>query len=76
MDDQVPWTGGISNRQIAVDSALGLVKWLALTVLSGAFLWWVSDFLPVPGEFRAYGAELGGVLASTALVFLRQRRNA
>jgi len=42
MDDQIPWTGGISNRQILIDSLRGLTVWAATSFSLLALAWWVT----------------------------------
>ncbi len=65
MDDQIPWTGGISNRQILLDSLRGLMVWLAVgfsLLVSG---WWVTGYFPFanPNWRAPLCADVAGPLA-------------
>jgi hypothetical protein len=42
MDHQVPWTGGISNREIFLDSLRGLIVWAAVSFSLFALTWWIT----------------------------------
>jgi hypothetical protein len=46
MDYQIPWYGGISNRQILIDSARGLVVGLAVFFSLFMLFGWAADFVP------------------------------
>jgi hypothetical protein len=41
-DDKIPWTGGISNRQIFLEIAV----WVAVSISLFLLLWWVLGFIP------------------------------
>ena len=43
MDDEIPWTGGISNRQILIDSARGLTVWAAVSVSLFVLAWLATN---------------------------------
>ena len=45
-EDKIPWTGGISNRQILIDTVRGIAVWAALFILLFLLLWWTGDFIP------------------------------
>jgi hypothetical protein len=42
MDDKIPWTGGISNRQILIDSLRGLTVFGAVGFSLLALAWWIT----------------------------------
>jgi len=42
MDDQIPWTGGITNRQILIDSLRALTVFGAVGFTLLALAWWVT----------------------------------
>jgi hypothetical protein len=45
-DDKIPWTGGISNRQILIDTIRSVAIWVVVFVLVFLLLWWAADFVP------------------------------
>jgi len=47
--DQIPWTGGISNRQILLDTARSVTVWAAVSISLGMFLWWATSSIQFPG---------------------------
>jgi hypothetical protein len=54
MNDQIPWTGGISKRQIFIETARGLVVWVAVAASLFMFFWWVTGGLHfVASHWRA-----------------------
>ena len=74
MDDKIPWTGGISNRQIFIDGAISVLAWLVIGVPLAVLLWWVCDIFSVPDRFRASVIGLAGVGSVTILGFIKLRR--
>jgi hypothetical protein len=65
MNENIPWTGGISNRQIFVDSARGLVTWVAVTISLVVFLWFGTDYVHLPMAWRG---PICGALASALAI--------
>ena len=47
MGDQIPWTGGISNRQIVLDTARGVTVWAAVATSLFMLVWWISGYVHV-----------------------------
>jgi len=45
MDVKTPWTGGVSNRKIFVDTIRSLVVWVAIFVSLSVLYWWVSGYI-------------------------------
>ena len=75
MDEQIPWYGGISNRQILVDTVKAIAIWLAVFVPVFALLWWLSGF----SAFASIRPHVGAITVATALLvsgIIRWRRRA
>ena len=43
--DQIPWYGGVSNRQILIDSVRGITIWIGVFIPLIYALWWGASFL-------------------------------
>jgi hypothetical protein len=71
MDDKTPWTGGISNRQILVDSIRALAIWLAFSVPVFALLWWASGALVIAAPLRSAVGVVAPVAGFLGLGFIR-----
>jgi hypothetical protein len=39
MENEILWTGGISNRQIFLDTARSVTVWAAVSISLGLFFW-------------------------------------
>ena len=69
MDYQVPWTGGISNRKILIDSLRGLTVWAAVGFSLLALGWWITGNIQFAnpnlrvGICAGLGAAMGGPIA-------------
>jgi hypothetical protein len=69
MHDRVPWTGGISNREIVIDSLRGLTVWAAVSFSLLALAWWITGYIHFPSpHWRmpvcvALGVVIGGPMA-------------
>lgn len=72
MDDQIPWYGGISNRQLFLDSARGLITWLAVIISLNVLLWFGADFFHLTSStWRGACAGLSGGIAYPLVRWLR-----
>jgi hypothetical protein len=45
MDDQIPWTGDMSNRQILMDTARGVTVWAAVSISLFVLAWLATNNL-------------------------------
>ena len=69
MDEKNPWTGGISNRQIFLDTARAVTVWVAISISLGLALWWLTNGVHFPNpNLRvsvccALSVVLGGPIA-------------
>jgi hypothetical protein len=43
MDKQIPWTGGISNRQILIDSLRGVTVWASVSTSLSVLAWLATN---------------------------------
>jgi hypothetical protein len=68
MDDKLRWYGGVSNRQILIDSVRALAIWLAFSVPVFALLWWLG--------FRSYVGVAAAVAGLLGYRFIKWRRRA
>jgi hypothetical protein len=66
MDENIPWTGGISNRQIFIDTTRGLTVWLAIAFSLAVLFWWLANdmHLTSPIWRGPVCGALAGVLGS------------
>jgi hypothetical protein len=62
----IRWTGGISNREVFMDSLRGLAVFVAVGFSLFAFAWWITGYFPFPNpNWRApLCAGIAGPLAS------------
>jgi hypothetical protein len=74
MHDKTPWTGGISNKQILVDSVRSLAIWLAVTVPLFALLWWLSGAFSVFAPLRPFVGAIAAVGAFMVSWLTKSRR--
>ena len=63
MDEQIPWTGGISNRQILLDSLRGLTIWAAIAFSLLALGWWITGSFANSAWRAAVCAAFAGSLS-------------
>lgn len=69
-EDKIPWTGGISNRQILIDTVRGVAVAVVLAILLYLLLWWAGDFIPfIKPSFR--GPISAGVAGGSAGLITR-----
>ena len=72
-DDQIPWYGGISNRQILIDSARWLVVALAVFISLFMLFWWTASFIPFVNHWKApICGALTGVFTSPIIRWWRR----
>jgi hypothetical protein len=77
MDDQIPWTGGISNRQIFLDTARSVTVWTAVSVsLVVAWLQIEAELPPLPWPEHEIQRRFAGdgIAGSTPSGASRERR--
>jgi hypothetical protein len=43
MYERIPWTGGISNRQILIDSVRGVTTWMSVAISLSVLVWLATD---------------------------------
>jgi hypothetical protein len=77
MDGQVPWTGGISNREIVIDSLRGLTVRAAVSFSLFMLAWWIAGNIPfaTPHWRMPVCAALAGVMANPIVRWCRAARN-
>ena len=65
MDDQIPWTGGISNRQILADSLRAVTVFAGIGFSLLALTWWVTGYIQFANPHLRVGicGGLAGVVA-------------
>jgi hypothetical protein len=64
MEEQIPWTGGLGNREILMDTLRGVVVWLAISFcLAMAFRWAISITNLLSPKFQApFCGTLAGII--------------
>lgn len=72
MDEQIPWYGGISNRQLFADLARGFVTWLAVMISLFVILWFGADYLHLTSP--TWRGVCGGLTASITYPLVRWLR--
>jgi len=64
MDEEIPWTSGISNRQILTDSLRTVTVFAAVGFSLLALAWWVTEYFQFSNPHLRVGicAGLAGVI--------------